>query len=124
MCAFSGIFSICSIFIFFPIKNSKEAITNSVQKQIIQITSLTINTKMDSCHSSHLKQTTEDGISIWLHSSLFNKVSITPYLTMHSKSLDSETETTKTESGNIHEACTINRIQVFTVVLLKPSYTK
>lgn len=57
--------------------------------------SLTIYTKIERCHSSHLKQTTEDVMSIWLHSWLYNKVSIALYLNTHNKTWDSETTAMK-----------------------------
>lgn len=81
---------------------------------------------MDRCHSSHLKETTEGRISIWLHSSLHNKVSITLYLNTDNKTSEFRIQKLRLqrESGNVHETCTIKENVVFKIVLLKPNYTK
>lgn len=54
-----------------------------------------IYTKMERCHFSHLNETTEDGVSIWVHPSLHNKVSTALYLNMQNKTSDSKSKTTK-----------------------------
>jgi len=50
---------------------------------------------MERDHFSHLNETTEDKVSIWVHPSLYNNVSIGLYLNTHNKTSDSESKTTK-----------------------------
>lgn len=88
--------------------------------------SLKIHTKTYRRHSSYLKQTTEDGISIWLHSSLHNKVPITLYLNRQNKTSEFKIQKLSLQrgSGNVHEVCTTKQNIVFTIVLFKPKLHK